>query len=104
MLYPCSWTIRSYIAASSSGVRSSRWRFSMIAISSAVSSSISSIRAGIVSSPARPDARQRLEDHPWLLGIRFDVVDLDDTDTDRSRRTVGRQQADDGRGEFGVLA
>src|SRR4051795_6512598 len=59
MLYPCSWTIRSYMAASSSGVRSSRCRFSMMAISSAVSSSISSIKAGIVSRPARRDARQR---------------------------------------------
>src|SRR6476659_8836216 len=51
--------MRSYIAASSRGVRSSRWRFSMIAISRAVSSSISSISAGMVSSPARRDARQR---------------------------------------------
>src|SRR4051812_10851583 len=45
--------------ASSSGVRSSRWRFSMIEISRAVSSSISSTSAGIVSRPASRDARQR---------------------------------------------
>jgi hypothetical protein len=51
--------MRSYNAASSSGEMSSRWRFSMIEISSAVSSSISSIRAGIVSSPACFEARQR---------------------------------------------
>ena len=59
MLYPCSRIIRSYIAASSSGEMSSRWRFSMIEISSAVSSSMSSTRAGIVACPAMRDARQR---------------------------------------------
>src|SRR4051812_16109632 len=47
------------MAASSRGERSSRWRFSMIEISSAVSSSISSTSAGMVSRPAAFDARQR---------------------------------------------
>src|SRR3954451_8349929 len=59
MLYPWSRIIRSYIAASSSGEMSSRWRFSMIEISSAVSSSMSSTSAGIVGRPAICDARQR---------------------------------------------
>ena len=47
--------------------------------------------------------RLRFEDHPRLLGIRFDVIDLDDADTDRPGRTVRRQKTDDRRGEFGVL-
>ncbi len=48
MLYPWSRIMRSYIAASSRGEMSSRCRFSMIEISSAVSSSMSSTSAGIV--------------------------------------------------------
>ena len=59
MLYPCSRIMRSYIAASSSGEMSSRWRFSMIEISSAVSSSMSSMSAGIVACSAIRDARHR---------------------------------------------
>src|SRR5438552_1539122 len=47
------------MTASSSGERSSRWRFSMSAISSAVASSKRSTIAGIVSLPASFDARQR---------------------------------------------
>jgi len=45
--------------ASSSGERSSRWRFSMSAISSAVASSKRSTMAGIVSFAATFEARQR---------------------------------------------
>src|SRR6266581_2705285 len=47
------------MTASSSGERSSRWRFSMSAISSAVASSKRSTMAGIVSLPAILDERQR---------------------------------------------
>src|SRR5207245_3939220 len=47
------------MTASSSGERSSRWRFSMRAISSAVASSKRSTIAGIVSFPASFEARQR---------------------------------------------
>ncbi len=45
----------------------------------------------------------RFEDEARLLGVRLDVVDLDDAHTDRARRAVGRQQADDGGRELGVL-
>src|SRR5438132_3591051 len=45
--------------ASSNGERSSRWRFSISAISSAVASSKRSMIAGIVSLPASFEARQR---------------------------------------------
>ena len=45
--------------ASSSGVRSSRWMFSMIAMLSAASSATSRTTAGTVSSPAAWAARQR---------------------------------------------
>src|SRR6478609_6531381 len=51
--------MRSYITASSSGEMSSRWRFSMIAISSAVSSSMSSTIAGMAACSASFEARQR---------------------------------------------
>ena len=43
------------------------------------------------------------EDEPRLLGVRLDVIDRDDADADRPGRAVGRQQADDGRRELGVL-
>ena len=51
--------MRSNIAASSSGETSSRWRFSMIATSSAVSSSNSTDDGRDRVSAAMRDARQR---------------------------------------------
>ena len=106
----------------------------MIAISSAVSSSISSIEGrdrlepglarcapaafagddlvGVRSEGSDedrlqdavlPDRRREFverllfEDHARLLGVRFDVVDGDDADADRSGRAVRGQQADDRR-------
>ena len=112
----------------------------MIAISSAVSSSMSSIErrdrreageprrapaalAGdeLVGVRAERPDEDRLEDavladrrgelverllvegHARLLGVRLDAVDRDDPDADRPRRTVGRQQADDGGRELALL-
>ena len=60
---------------------SSRCRFSMIEISSAVSSSISSMSAGMEASPARRDARQRRSPATFarddLVLVRTDRPDED---------------------------
>ena len=44
-----------------------------------------------------------LEHEPWLLRIRLDAIDMDDSDPDRASRSAGREQADDRRRELAVL-
>ena len=91
MLYPCSRIMRSYIAASSSGEMSSRWRFSMIEISSAVSSSMSSTSAGIVGLPG--DLRGA---PAALAGDELEPAVVDGPEQDRLEDAV----LADGRGEL----